>query len=63
VYNIAIWLSFTAFFLIFFYPNLSFIPGYHISLLLGFISYEICVLRVDLFSAHDLETGGVGGCY
>jgi len=59
VYSIAIGLSFTTFFLMFFYPNLSLIPGYHIFLSLVFISYEICVLRVDLFSAHGLETG----CY
>ena len=61
MYNIAIGLSFTNFFLIFFYPNLSLIPGYHIFLSLVFISYEIRVLGVD-FSAHGLETGGSGCC-
>lgn len=43
MYNIAIWFSFTAFFLIFFYPNLSFIPGYHISLFARFyILRDLC---------------------
>jgi len=58
VYNIAIWLSIIALIPIFFYSNLSLTLGYRFFFSFVFISYEICVSRVDLFSAHGLEAGG-----